>query len=231
MDVFAATAVLGRFPKYCQNIPYFLAVVFFVRCGWGLMWFFLQLRKRRGRRMVGRAFSALFRKVVGLMKNIEAKRLLQQASCGPKRGLGILPVALPVAMLVAMLGNGVARAADTPAPAVKTPGEGVPDPAKAAALAVRIRTLLLGMKGASVAAITARLQAEVGAAGGNCGTSRAALVQVARDGLAPAAVSALNAMASSADLCAATGTGAITRAETLQQSTTLGLPGGSSNYQ
>jgi len=108
---------------------------------------------------------------------------------------------------------------------------GVVDPARVSALALRIRALLERTGSSSVGAISARLSAEVGASGANCGTVKAALAQVDRKGLSAAATVALDGVAGSADLCAGLGTGGIAQGQALAQPTTLGLPGGSSNYQ
>lgn len=126
---------------------------------------------------------------------------------------------------------GVMAAQGTPvAPPAPVAG-GAVDPARVAALAVRIRNLLERTGSSSTGAITARLSAELGASGASCGTAKAALAQVERKGLSAAALAALDSVAGSANLCAGLGTGAITQGQTLSQPTTLGLPGGSSNYQ
>ena len=150
----------------------------------------------------------------------------RKARCWLVATVGAAVLAAPVGALAAQ-GAPVVPPVSSPVPAVG----GAVDPARVAALAARIRNLLERTGSSSAGAITARLSAELGASGGNCATVKAALAQVDRKGLSAAALAALDGVAASANLCAGLGTGAITQGQTLSQPTTLGLPGGSSNYQ
>lgn len=147
------------------------------------------------------------------------------------RGGKVLRAAGLLVMLAMGAPHAFAAAQTPPAPAPSAAPAGTVDAARAAALASRVRALLERIGTSSVGAITTRLQSEVGASGSNCGTVKAALGQVDRKGLSASAAAALDGLAGSADLCAGLGTGAITQGQTLSQPTTLGLPGGTSNYQ
>lgn len=147
------------------------------------------------------------------------------------RGGKALRAAGLLVMLAVGASHGPAAAQTPPAPVPSAAPAGTVDAARATALAGRVRALLERIGTSSVGAITNRLQTEVGASGSNCGTVKAALALVDRKGLSASATAALDALAGSADLCAGLGTGAITQGQTLSQPTTLGLPGGTSNYQ
>lgn len=137
----------------------------------------------------------------------------------------------PVVFALGAQGAYAAQGSSSGPSSPPAPSVGSVDPVKVSALAVRIHNLLERIGTSSVGAISSRLQSEVGASGANCGTVKAALAQVDRKGLSESAVAALSSLAGSADLCAGLGTGGITQGQALGQPTTLGLPGGTSNYQ
>jgi len=113
-----------------------------------------------------------------------------------------------------------------------TPPAAPVDPAKRDALAKQLTTVLNNAGTTSANTIEAQLTFQVSQAGASCSTALAALAQVQALAKTAAAKTAVDNAIAAARKCEANGTGGLAeRQQTLQNGTTLGLPGGTSNYQ
>ncbi len=139
-------------------------------------------------------------------------------------------------MLVLLLAAAPLHAA--PAKPAPSPANPAPSAQQIDALAQTILTTLQGNGGnGRVAEIEARLTFAIDQAQASCSTSQAALAQVLGRAatLSPAARRALRGVRSALSRCPANGTGTGTAGQrsaesSLEQSPTLSLVGGSSNY-
>ncbi len=134
----------------------------------------------------------------------------------------------------APLNGAQARAATTPP---SPPANPAPSPQQIDALTqIILATLQGGGANGRVGDLEARLTFAIDQAQASCSTSQAALVQVQglSGSLSPTARRALHNVRDSLSRCQTTGTGTAAlrgTQSTLAQGTTLGLAGGSSNYQ